>query len=145
LRSRPPHESGQASACASGVRRGLPAAASGPSRRRVGLRMAVSTRALVDGFRAIVGSAHAHDDTAAREAAAIDGVVPSLVVAPASTDETAAVVAFAAGERLAIVPRGSGAALEQGAPVERVDLVLDLARLDRIVEYNPDDLTISVE
>src|SRR5206468_11452631 len=89
--------------------------------------------------------ANAHDDSAAREAAAIDGVVPSLVVAPASTDETAAVVAFAAGERLAIVPRGSGAALEQGAPAERVDLVLDLSRLDRIVEYNPDDLTISVE
>ena len=107
--------------------------------------MAVSTRALVDGFRAIVGSANAHDDAAARQAAAIDGVVPSFVVAPASTDETAAVVAFAAGERLAIVPRGSGAALEQGAPAERVDLVLDLSRLDRIVEYNPDDLTISVE
>jgi glycolate oxidase FAD binding subunit len=107
--------------------------------------MAVSARALVDGFRTIVGAGNAHDDRALREAAAVDGVVPSLVVAPASTEETAAVVALAAAERLTIVPRGSGAALEQGAPAERVDLVLDLARLERIVEYNPDDLTISVE
>jgi glycolate oxidase FAD binding subunit len=107
--------------------------------------MAVSTRALAEGFRAIVGRTHARDDVTTREAAAVDGVVPSLVVAPASGDETSAVVALAAGERLAIVPRGSGSSVDQGAPAERVDLVLDLSRLDRIVEYNPDDLTISVE
>jgi len=107
--------------------------------------MAVTARALVDGFRAIVGRAHARDDTVFREAAVVDGLVPDLVVAPASSDETAAVVALAAAERQVIVPRGSGMALDQGAPVERVDLVLDLARLDRIVEYNPDDLTVTAE
>jgi glycolate oxidase FAD binding subunit len=107
--------------------------------------MAVSTRALVDGFRAIVGPAHARDDAAAREAAAVDGLVPSLIVTPGSTDEVAASMALAAAERLAVVPRGSGSALTQGTPPTRADLVLDLSRLDRIVEYNPDDLTVTAE
>ena len=111
----------------------------------MGLTVAVSTRALVDAFRSIVGGAQARDDRAAREAFAIDGVMPALVVAPASIDETASVVALAAAEHLAIVPRGSGTSLAQGRPAERVDLVLDLSRLDRVVEYNADDLTATVE
>src|SRR5262249_20866059 len=64
---------------------------------------------------------------------------------PSSTDETAAAVALAAAERLAIVPRGSGTTLAQGTPLARADLVLDLSRMDRIVEYNPDDLTATVQ
>jgi len=111
----------------------------------VGLSVAVSARALADGFRAIVGAAYARDDEATRASSAIDGLAPSLVVAPASTDETAAVVALAAAERLSVVPRGSGSAQAQGASPARVDVVLDLTRLDRIVEYNADDLTVSVE
>jgi glycolate dehydrogenase FAD-binding subunit len=107
--------------------------------------MAVSARALVDGFRAIVGDAHARDDLAARERAAVDNLVPAIVVAPSSTEETGAVMALAAAEALAIVPRGSGTSLPQGRPVERVDLVLDLSRLKRIVEYNADDLTVTAE
>ena len=107
--------------------------------------MAVSARALVDGFRSIVGADHARDDVTSRRSAALDGVVPALVVAPASGEETAAVVAVAAAERLAVVPRGAGTSLEQGHPVTRADLVLDVSRLDRIVEYNADDLTVTVE
>ena len=98
--------------------------------------MAVSTRALVDGFRTIVGAAHAR---------AVDGVVPQIVVTPGSTGETATAVALAAAEKMAIVPRGSGSTLDQGFPPARVDVVIDLSRLDRILEYNPDDLTATVE
>ena len=107
--------------------------------------MAVSTRARADGFRAIVGTANAHDDPARCAAAALDGMVPSVIVSPGTTEETAAVVALAAIEGLATAPRGSGAALDQGAPPARLDLVLDLSRLDRIVEYNADDLTVTAE
>jgi glycolate oxidase FAD binding subunit len=98
--------------------------------------VAVSTRALVDGFRTIVGASHAR---------AVDGVEPQIVVTPGSTGETATAVALAAAEKLAIVPRGSGSTLDQGFPPARVDVVIDLSRLDRIVEYNPDDLTVTVE
>ena len=107
--------------------------------------MAVSARALVDGFRAIVGEAHAVDGRAARERAALDGLVPAIVVSPGSTDETASVMALAAAEKLAIVPRGGATSLAQGFPPERLDVVLDLSRLDRVIDYNADDLTVSVE
>jgi glycolate oxidase FAD binding subunit len=107
--------------------------------------MAISARALVDGFRAIVGPDYARDDVATRERAALDGVVPQLVIAPGSTDEVAQVVALADVEDLTTVPRGSGSTQDQGSPVQRADIVLDLSRLDRIVEYNPDDLTVTAE
>jgi len=107
--------------------------------------MAISARALVHGFRAIVGLDHARDDAAAREAAAVDGVVPQVIVAPRSTGEVASAIALAAAEGLAVVPRGSGSAMGQGHAPARADVVLDLTRLDRILEYNPDDLTITLE
>jgi len=107
--------------------------------------VAVSTRALVDGFRALVGAAHATDDAGARRHAAVDGIEPRVLVSPGSIDEAASAVALAAAETLAVVPRGSGSALDQGLPAERADVVLDLRRLDRIVEYNPDDLTVTLE
>ncbi|HYE91993.1 MAG TPA: FAD-binding oxidoreductase, partial [Terriglobales bacterium] len=107
--------------------------------------MAVSARALVDGFRAIVGAGHARDDAPAREAAAVDGVIPEVVVAPGSTAEVASAIALAAAEGLTIVPRGSGSAMGQGRAPARADVILDLTRLDRILEYNPDDLTITLE
>src|SRR4030095_10720635 len=55
------------------------------------------------------------------------------------------VVALAHDEKLAVVPRGSGSALELGIPPARVDLVVDLAGRHQVVEYNPDDLTVSVQ
>jgi glycolate oxidase FAD binding subunit len=67
------------------------------------------------------------------------------VAAPATVTQQAQVIALAHDERLAIVPRGSGSSLELGAPPRAVDLVVDLRRLDGIVEYNPDDLTITVQ
>jgi len=55
------------------------------------------------------------------------------------------VLALASEESLAVVPRGSGSALDLGNPPARVDVVLDLRGMDRVVDYNPDDLTASVE
>ena len=36
-------------------------------------------------------------------------------------------------------------ALELGHPPARIDLVLDLRRLDAVLEYQPEDLTITVQ
>jgi glycolate oxidase FAD binding subunit len=107
--------------------------------------MAVTTRALVEGFRTIVGAGYAHDDSRRCEAVAVDGLVPRVLVAPESTDDAAAVIALAANETLTVTPRGSGSAQDVGHPAERVDVVLDLSRLDRVLEYTPDDLTITVQ
>ena len=85
------------------------------------------------------------DDADARAAAAVDGLTPRWVARPASVDEVARVLALAHEAGLAVTPRGSGSALELGHPPSRLDLVLDLSGLDRVLEYNPDDLTVTVQ
>lgn len=107
--------------------------------------MSVTTRPLAAALAAVVGADAFHDDGAALAAAAVDGLTPRWLVAPGTVEQLAGVLALARDEQLAVVPRGSGAGLEQGRPPRRLDLVLDLRRLDAVVEHNPDDLTISVQ
>jgi glycolate oxidase FAD binding subunit len=107
--------------------------------------VSVTTRALGDALRARLGPDGATDDPAVRAAASVDGCQPSWVARPRSLEEAARVLALAHDEGLAVLPRGSGSALALGAPPERADVVLDLARLDAILEYSPDDLTVTVQ
>ena len=102
--------------------------------------MAVTAAALGDALRAIVGAEHRREG-----GAPVDGVVPRWTAAPAGIEQAAALVALAHEERLAVVPRGSGAALELGHPPARVDLVLEMRSLDAVLEHNPEDLTVSVQ
>src|SRR5207249_11479817 len=67
------------------------------------------------------------------------------VVRPASIEQLSRVLALACDGRLGVIPRGAGSSLELGNPPARVDVVLELAALDQVIEYNPDDLTITVQ
>jgi glycolate oxidase FAD binding subunit len=107
--------------------------------------MPVATRSVGEAFITIAGRGGVRDDAEARAAAAIDGRVPRWVVRPASLEQLCGIVAVAHDDGLAMAPRGSGAALELGNPPTRLDLVLDLSALDRVIEYNPDDLTVTVQ
>jgi glycolate oxidase FAD binding subunit len=107
--------------------------------------VSVTSRTLGGALAEIVGSDGATDAPAARAGAAVDGGEPRWVVRPRTLDEAARVVGLAHDESLAVVPRGRGTALGLGAPPERVDIVLDLAGLDEIIEHNPDDMTVSVQ
>lgn len=55
------------------------------------------------------------------------------------------VLAVASAEGLAVVPAGGGVRLGWGAAPRRVDVLLSLAGLDRILDHEPADLTLSVE
>ena len=107
--------------------------------------MSVSTRSLVATLREILGPGDLQDDAAALQATAIDGVTPRWLARPTSVESVAAVLALARDEGLAVVPRGSGSALELGGSPSRVDLVLDLAGLNAVLDYNADDLTVTVQ
>jgi glycolate oxidase FAD binding subunit len=76
---------------------------------------------------------------------AIDGAIPSAAVQPSSSEEIVEIVKFAASEGLAIVPCGARTKLAIGLPPRRYDIALDVTRLNRIVAYDPGDLTLSVE
>ena len=107
--------------------------------------MATSVRSLVDALAAIVGRDAVRDDASALAAASVDGLTPRAVVRPRTQEAVAHVLALAHEEQLAVVPRGSASALTLGAPPSRLDVVLDVTALDRVVEWNPEDLTVTVE
>lgn len=106
--------------------------------------MAVSAAALAGALAEIVGAEHVADEAAVLARFAVDGRVPGLAVRPAGPEEAARVLALAAAEGLAVCPRGRGGAVELGNPPSRVDLVLDCSRLDRVVEYSPEDMVATV-
>ncbi|MEE8422321.1 MAG: FAD-binding oxidoreductase [Dehalococcoidia bacterium] len=76
---------------------------------------------------------------------AIDGVTPAVALRPESREEVAAVLDAASEAGAAVVPQGGRTALSLGRPLDAYDVALDLTGLHRIVAYEPDDLTITVE
>jgi glycolate oxidase FAD binding subunit len=76
---------------------------------------------------------------------AVDGVEPALVARPASTAEVAEVMRAAAASGLTVVPRGRGTKLTWGRPPERVDLVVDLSRMDAVLDHAAGDLIVETQ
>ena len=76
---------------------------------------------------------------------AVQGMLPPLVLLPESEDAAARAIAACAAAGLAVVPWGGGTLQALGYPPERLDAVLSMERLDGIVQYEPADLTISVQ
>lgn len=107
--------------------------------------MSVAERSIDRALAEVVGRDALRRDDATCARFAVDGIVPRWVVRPAALEQVSALLALAHDAGLAVAPRGAGTSLELGHPAARLDVVLDLGALDRIVEYNPDDLTISVE
>jgi glycolate oxidase FAD binding subunit len=100
---------------------------------------------LGDAIAAIVGGEHLTTAPSQLAAAAIEGVRPRWLARPGSLDEVGRVLSLASGEGLAVAPRGSGSALDLGAPPARLDLVVDLSRLVAILEYVPADMVATVQ
>jgi glycolate oxidase FAD binding subunit len=76
---------------------------------------------------------------------AVEGLVPTLVALPATVDEMSHVLRVANAAGAAVTPWGGGTLQAVGQPPDRLDIVLSLERLNRVLIYEPDDLTCSVE
>ena len=76
---------------------------------------------------------------------AVSGCVPRGAVRPASRDELAELLRAASREGLTMLPWGGGTAAAFDNAPERYDLAIDLSALNAIVEYDPEDLTITAE
>jgi len=70
---------------------------------------------------------------------------PMAVVLPGTTEEVAACVAWAREHRVPVVTRGSGTGLSGGSVPVPGGLVLGLTRLDRILEVDPNNLTLRAQ
>ena len=75
----------------------------------------------------------------------IDGITPAAQATPSTPDELAQALREADAAGQAVVPVGGATQLGLGMPLRRVDLALHTAGLNRIVEYEPADLTVTVE
>lgn len=82
-------------------------------------------------FASIVGPEHVTEDS---------GIV---TVAPASTDETAAVMRLCSEHKLVVTPRGGGTKLGWGNPISP-QVILDTRRLSGVREHSWQDLTATV-
>jgi glycolate oxidase FAD binding subunit len=67
--------------------------------------------------------------------------VPDWVVRPAAVDEVRAVVR----DSEALVASGLGAHLDVGAPPGRVEVLLRLDRMNRVIDHQAADMTVTVE
>lgn len=76
---------------------------------------------------------------------AIDGIAPMAVAVPGDRQQVAEIVRWAAENGVAVFPRGGGTKLALGNPPENAGLALDLSRLNRVIDYQPGDMTATVE
>lgn len=75
----------------------------------------------------------------------IDGQQPLFTMTPRSVEEISGIVKLAHSKGIALVIAGSRTAMRMGNVINSSFAVLDTSELNSIVEYVPEDLTITVE
>lgn len=100
-------------------------------------------------LREIVGEQHVKDDPADLYVygsdASVHKAMPSAVVRPGSTEQVQELLRYANGERIPVIPRGSGSGMcGQVVPIHG-GIILDMKRMNRILEINLEDVYCRVE
>ena len=98
-------------------------------------------RSLAASITSIIGAAHVIENSELK----IDELSPGVIIRPGSSEEVSACMRVCAEHDAAVVPAGRMTWLECGNPLRRVDVVLSLDRMRRILEYSPPDLTATVQ
>ena len=93
----------------------------------------------------ILGAERVRSDMETRAHYTIGDLTPAEVVSPTSAADVVEIVKHAAAERRAIVASGARTKLDMGAAPSKYDVATDLSQMNRIVAYDPGDLTLSVE
>ncbi|HVA22990.1 MAG TPA: FAD-binding oxidoreductase [Chloroflexota bacterium] len=76
---------------------------------------------------------------------AVDGIVPRVVAYPESAEDVRVIVKIAAEHNLAVIPCGGGTQMGLGNIPRAADIVLRTGGMDRVLEYEPADLVVTVE
>jgi glycolate oxidase FAD binding subunit len=75
----------------------------------------------------------------------VDGLTPQAVVRPVDRLQLAEVLQWASTEEFGVLPRGGGTRTGLGNVPQKADVVLDLGAFDRVLDYQPADMTATVE
>ena len=105
---------------------------------------------VVAGLQRLLGAQHVLTGRADREFYSQDvyraGELPAAVIQPGSTEELAAALKLIAPSGLPIVPRGGGMSYTDGYLPKRADsIMVDMLRMNRVVEINAEDCYVTVE
>lgn len=84
---------------------------------------------------------YSHDEIADKH----DTHLPEVVVKPGTAQEIAAIMRLANQECIPVTPRGAGSGLSGGAVPLYGGIVLSVERLNKVLEIDPQNLTITVE
>jgi glycolate oxidase FAD binding subunit len=93
----------------------------------------------------LVGPGRVVTEAGSLAAYEIDGLRPSSALRPSSSAEIADILRLAAAEHLAVIPMAGRTKLRIGMPPRKYNLALDLSEMNRVLAYDPQDLTLSVE
>ena len=114
----------------------------------------------VSALRAALGAEHVHTTLPVRHVYSRDrlpfatfalregrrpGSLPSFIACPGTHEDVVAVMDITRRERIAMVPYGAGSGVLGGAIPLGGEMVLDLKRLNRILEINEIDRTVRVQ
>ena len=107
--------------------------------------------ATVEQLRSILGASAVMIDDASRKYYSTDlsfepAEIAAVVISPETTESLAAAVTFCHSQGLTLVPRGGGMSYTRGyVPTKAGSVLLDLRKLNRIIEINEDDMFVRVE
>ena len=105
----------------------------------------------VDALRELLGTANVVDDADELTFFSTDvyrraDVDAALVISPGDRDELARAVRLCTDAGLAVIARGGGLSYTGGfLPTRERSVIVDMRRLDKIVEVNPTDMYVTVE
>src|SRR3954451_20244681 len=106
--------------------------------------------ALLDELRDIVGDQNVLSEPDELLVYECDGLPqhkhpPRAVVFPSSTEETSEVLALLHDEGVSFAPRGAGTGLSGGALAVNRGIVIELARMRKVLDVDPDNRTARVQ
>lgn len=107
--------------------------------------MSVTSPTMQSRFASLLGPASVIAEASALAQFEIDGITPSVVVRPEAVEQIPEIIQLAASEKFAVVVTGGRTKLNIGLPPAKYDVALDMSALDKIISYDPGDLTLSVE
>lgn len=107
--------------------------------------MTPSSTALHNRLTALLGTDNAWMDDTTTTAHAVASRRPVVVAAPGTAEQVAAVLELASRDKLGVAPWGCGTQMHLGPPPTDYDVALSLQHLNRVLEYDSTNLTLTVE
>jgi FAD/FMN-containing dehydrogenase len=99
----------------------------------------------MEGLKDILNVEWVKRDPETLSAYSVDGLRPGAVVFPESLEQVSEVVKMAHKEKWALLPWGSGSKIGVGNPPSRLDLVISTTRLNKIIDMDTANLTVTAQ